>query len=92
MGPFSNPTLCPSERGTLCVFLASEGSSYVSGQVFHQRGAELTVYGGMTPQRMVHQQGGWSPETIAENGMPALQSAFVDLSKLRSMHPGMPLA
>jgi len=76
----------------LCVFLASEGASYVNGQVFHQRGAELTLYGAMRPVRMVHQQGGWSPETIAENGMPALKTGFVNLGDSRAMHPGLPLA
>ena len=35
----------------LCVFLASEQASYVSGQVFHQRGAELSLYGDMKPVR-----------------------------------------
>lgn len=75
----------------LCVFLASEQASYVNGQVFHQRGAELTLYGGMGPVRMVHRNGGWTPETIAENAMPTLQSAFHDISNSRSMHPGMPL-
>lgn len=76
----------------LCVFLASKEASYVNGQVFHQRGAELTLYGGMLPARMVHQNGGWTPETIAENAMPALKNAFYNIDGARSMHPGMPLA
>jgi NAD(P)-dependent dehydrogenase (short-subunit alcohol dehydrogenase family) len=75
----------------LCVFLASEEASYVNGQVFHQRGAELTLYGAMRPVRMVHRNGGWTPESIAENGMPALQNGFVNLGDSRGMHPGMPL-
>ena len=75
----------------LCVFLASEGAKYVNGQVFHQRGAELTLYGAMRPTRMVHRQGGWTPETIAENAMPALQTGFASISDSRNVHPGMPL-
>ncbi len=76
----------------LCTFLASEGASYVNGQVFHQRGGGLTLYGAMRPVRMVHQNGGWSPGTIAENGMPALKTGFINLGDSRAMHPGMPLA
>ncbi len=76
----------------LCVFLASKEASYVNGQVFHQRGAELTLYGAMRPVRMVHQNGGWTPETIAENAMPALKTGFVNLGDSRAMHPGLPLA
>jgi NAD(P)-dependent dehydrogenase (short-subunit alcohol dehydrogenase family) len=74
----------------LCVFLASEGAHYVSGQVFHQRAAELSLYGHMRPLRMVHRQGGWTPETIAEVAMPSLQSAFTSLDS-RGVHSGLPM-
>jgi NAD(P)-dependent dehydrogenase (short-subunit alcohol dehydrogenase family) len=75
----------------LAVFLASEGASYVNGQVFHQRAAELTVYGSMQPVRMVHREGGWTPESIAENGMPSLSNGFPKLGDSRNMHAGMPM-
>ena len=76
----------------LCVFLASEQSAYVNGQVFHQRGAELSLYSLPRPVRMVHHQGGWTPETIAENAMPALKPQFMDFTDTRALHPGLPLA
>ena len=75
----------------LAVFLASEGASYVNGQVFHQRAAELTVYGAMQPVRMVHREGGWTPETIAEIAMPSLSNGFPKLGDSRNMHAGMPM-
>ena len=75
----------------LCVFLASEGASYVNGQVFHQRAAELTLYGSMMPVRMVHKAGGWTPEAIAEVGMPSLSNGFSKLGDSRNMHAGMPM-
>lgn len=75
----------------LCVFLASEQSKYVNGQVFHQRAAELTLYGLPKPVRMVHRHGGWTPEAIAEVGMPALQNQFFDIADARTQHPGMPM-
>lgn len=74
----------------LCVFLASEQASYVNGQVFHQRAAELSLYGHMRPIRMLHHQGGWTPELIAEVAMPSLQSAFTSLDS-RGVHSGMPM-
>jgi NAD(P)-dependent dehydrogenase (short-subunit alcohol dehydrogenase family) len=74
----------------LCVFLASEGAHYVNGQVFHQRAAELSLYGHMRPVRMVHRQGGWTPETIAEVAMPSLQSGFTSLDS-RGVHSGLPM-
>jgi NAD(P)-dependent dehydrogenase (short-subunit alcohol dehydrogenase family) len=74
----------------LCVFLGSEQASYVNGQVFHQRAAELSLYGHMRPVRMVHHNGGWTPELIAEVGMPSLQSGFTSLDS-RGVHSGLPM-
>ncbi|MEM7250258.1 MAG: SDR family NAD(P)-dependent oxidoreductase [Pseudomonadota bacterium] len=75
----------------LCVFLASEGAAYVNGQVFHQRGAELTLYGLPKPVRMVHHTGGWTPELIESNAMPALKNQFFSIEEARTQHPGLPL-
>ena len=69
----------------LCVFLASEQAGYVNGQVFHQRAAELSLYSHMRPVRMVHHNGGWTPELIAEVAMPSLQSGFTSLEL--AQHP-----
>jgi NAD(P)-dependent dehydrogenase (short-subunit alcohol dehydrogenase family) len=74
----------------LCVFLASEQASYVNGQVFHQRAAELSLYSHMRPVRMVHHNGGWTPELIADVAMPSLQSGFTSLDS-RGVHSGMPM-
>lgn len=75
----------------LCVFLASEQSSYVNGQLFHQRAAELSLYSHPRPVRMVHRNGGWTPEIIAENAMPALAVGFSNVGDSRAIHPGLPL-
>src|SRR5204862_1379494 len=74
----------------LCVFLASEQASYVNGQVFHQRAGELSLYGHMRPVRMVHRNGGWTPETIADVAMPSLANGFTSLDS-RNTHAGLPM-
>ena len=74
----------------LCVFLASQQGSHVNGQVFHQRAGELSLYGHMRPLRMVHRQGGWTPETLAEVAIPALAPQFTPLDS-RAVHPGLPM-
>jgi len=74
----------------LCVYLASEGAGHVTGQVFHQRAAELSLYGHMRPVRMVHHSGGWTPELIAEVAMPSLLSGFTSLDS-RTVHSGLPM-
>jgi NAD(P)-dependent dehydrogenase (short-subunit alcohol dehydrogenase family) len=75
----------------LCVFLASEQAGYVTGQVFHQRAAELSLYSQPRPLQMVHHNGGWTPELIAEVAMPSLKNKFMEAGDSRKVHPGMPL-
>src|SRR6201984_2908061 len=75
----------------LCVFLASEQGSHVNGQVFHQGAGDLSLYGHMRPVRMVHRQGGWTPETLAEVAIPALAPQFTPLGDGRAVHPGLPM-
>lgn len=75
----------------LCVYLASEQAKNVTGQVFHQRAAELSLYGHMKPVRMVHHQGGWTPELIAEVAMPSLSIGFSNVGDSRAVHPGLPM-
>ena len=58
--------------------------------MFHQRAGELSLYGHMRPVRMVHRQGGWTPETLAEVAIPALAPQFTPLDS-RSVHPGLPM-
>ncbi len=75
----------------LCVFLASEQAGYVTGQVFHQRAAELSLYSQPRPLQMVHHNGGWTPELIAEVAMPSLKNKFMEAGDSRKVHPGLPL-
>ena len=75
----------------LCVYLASEDASHVTGQVFHQRAAELSLYSQPRPLRMVHHNGGWTPELIRDVAMPSLAIKFLDIANSRSVHPGLPL-
>ena len=63
----------------------------VNGQVFHQRAGELSLYSHMRPVRMVHRQGGGTPETLAEVGIPALAPQFTPLGDGRAVHPGLPM-
>lgn len=81
----------PDAIAPLCVYLASEAAAGVTGQVFHQRGSELSLYGLPRPVRMVHRHGGWTPELIAEHAMPALANQFFDIRDARRQHTDLPL-
>ena len=75
----------------LCTFLASEDAKHVNGQIFHQRGAELSLYSQPRPIRTIHRHHGWTVETIRDKAMPSLAPHFIDIANSRNVHPGLPL-
>jgi hypothetical protein len=53
----------------------------VTGQIFGVRMNEIFLFGQHRPVRSVHRGEGWTPETIAEHGMPALKASFSQLDR-----------
>lgn len=65
----------------LAVFLASDLSANVNGQIFAVRGNEIMLLSQPRPVKTVHQSDGWTPEAIAEHALPAMASAFTPLEE-----------
>jgi NAD(P)-dependent dehydrogenase (short-subunit alcohol dehydrogenase family) len=63
----------------LAVFLASDNE--VTGQIFAVRANEIFLMSQNRPLRSVHRDGGWTPETIAAQAMPALRAGFYPLER-----------
>lgn len=63
----------------VAVYLGSDAAAAVNGQVFGVRKNEVTLYSQPRPIRSVHRGEGWSVQTLAEHGMPALKGSFVPL-------------
>jgi hypothetical protein len=63
----------------LAVFLASEAAKGVTGQIFAVRNNEIFLMSQSRPMRSVHRGEGWTAETIASHGMPALARHFFPL-------------
>ncbi|HEX9324182.1 MAG TPA: 3-hydroxyacyl-CoA dehydrogenase, partial [Xanthobacteraceae bacterium] len=42
---------------------------------------EIFLMGQSRPIRSVHRSEGWTPETLAEHGMPALKGSFYKLDR-----------
>ena len=63
----------------LAVYLGS--AEDVSGQIFAVRANEIFLMSQNRPLRSVHRDGGWTPETIAAHGMPALRAGFYPLDR-----------
>jgi NAD(P)-dependent dehydrogenase (short-subunit alcohol dehydrogenase family) len=73
--------MTPDKNAPLAVYLASDAAAGVSGQVFAARHNEIFLMSQSRPIRSVHRGDGWTPEAIAEHGMPALKASFMPLDR-----------
>ncbi len=73
--------MTPDKNAPLAVYLASDAASAVNGQVFAARNHEIFLMSQSRPLRSVHSDNGWTPQSIAEHGIPALRGSFMDLAR-----------
>jgi NAD(P)-dependent dehydrogenase (short-subunit alcohol dehydrogenase family) len=71
----------PEKVAPVCAYLLSDAAKEVTGQIFAVRMNEIFLMGQSRPLRSVHRGEGWTPQTIAEHGMPALQPSFYKLDR-----------
>ncbi|GMG93429.1 SDR family oxidoreductase [Cupriavidus metallidurans] len=69
----------PETIAPLIAYLASDASANVSGQVFAIRLNEIFLMSQSRPAKSVHRSEGWTSDTIATHGMPALRQSFMPL-------------
>ena len=69
----------PEKVAVLAVALCSDQSSHVTGQIFAARRNELFLFNQTRPVRAIHDGGGWSPSTIVERALPALEPSMTPL-------------
>ena len=73
--------MTPNKVAPLAVYLASDSAAEVNAQIFAVRNNEIFLVSQPRPVRSVHRSEGWTPETIAEHGIPALKASFHDLER-----------
>lgn len=71
--------MTPDKIAAMVVFLASDAAAGVTGQIFAVRNNEIFLMSQPRPIRSVHRGEGWTPETIAEHALPALEPDFYPL-------------
>lgn len=73
--------MTPAKVAPLAVFLASNLSADVTGQIFAVRGNEIMLMNQPRPVKSLHRSDGWSPEEIAEHALPAMRSVLTPLEE-----------
>ncbi|MFS1286886.1 SDR family oxidoreductase [Pseudomonas piscis] len=71
--------MTPEKNAPLAVYLLSDRAKDVNGQVFTVRRNEIFLMSQNRPARSVQQSDGWTAQSIAEHGMPALAGSFTPL-------------
>ena len=71
--------MTPAKIAPMVAFLASDAAADVSGQIFGVRNNEIFLFSQPRPVRSVQRSEGWTPESIAEHALPALEKSFYDL-------------
>jgi len=83
--------MTPDKNAPLAVYLASDAAKHVNAQIFALRLNEIYLMSQSRLLRSIHRSEGWTPETIAEHGMPALASSFMSVQSSVQHYPWDPI-
>ncbi|MEM1151316.1 MAG: SDR family NAD(P)-dependent oxidoreductase [Pseudomonadota bacterium] len=75
----------------LSVALCADKAKHVSGQIFSVRGNEVVLFDQPRPVKSVSRLEGWTPETLVEQALPAMENDFFDLGATTSVFPYPPI-
>ena len=73
--------MTPAKIAPMAAYLLSDAAADVSGQIFGVRHNEIFLFSQPRPVRSVQRSEGWTPETIAEHGIPAVKAHFTPLER-----------
>jgi NAD(P)-dependent dehydrogenase (short-subunit alcohol dehydrogenase family) len=74
-------TLTPDTVAPLIVFLASDLSEGMTGQILGVRRHEIYLFSQSRPIRTMHRGEGWTPQTLAEHVKPAFSASLYALDR-----------
>ncbi|NYT22155.1 SDR family oxidoreductase [Alcaligenaceae bacterium] len=80
-----------SKIAPLAVYLASDASMDVTGQIFTVRANEIFLMSQSRPLRSVHDARGWTAESIAAHAIPALRRNFYPLDRSQDVFDWDPI-
>lgn len=71
-------TMSADKIAPLVVFLASDAASEVTNQIFSVRKNEIALFSKPRPIRSMQKNEGWTPQSIADELLPAFRPSFAD--------------
>ncbi len=80
----------PGHIAPLAVYLASDQSTDLSGQIFTVRSNEIFLMSQVRPLAVQHSPAGWSAETVASEAIPAFRELLYPLQKSADVFSGEP--
>jgi NAD(P)-dependent dehydrogenase (short-subunit alcohol dehydrogenase family) len=83
--------MTPDKIAPLAVFLVSDLSKGVTGNIFACRMNEIFLMSQNRPIRSVQRDQGWTPQTIAEHAMPAFKASLYPLERSQDVFSWDPL-
>ncbi|MBZ2187550.1 SDR family oxidoreductase [Alcanivorax sp. JB21] len=72
--------MTPAKIAPLAVTLLSDASA-ISGQIFAVRNNEILLMSQPRPVRSVHRSEGWTPQTVLDHALPALEASCYPLER-----------
>ena len=84
-------TMETAKIAPLAVYLASDAARDVTGQIFGVRANEIFLMSQNRPLRSVHRDGGWTPEAIGAQAIPALRAHFYALDRSQDVFTWDPI-
>ncbi len=73
--------MTPDKVAPLAVYLGSDKSDGISGQIFAVRNNEIFLFNQPRPIRVIHRSDGWTPSTIAEQLKGAFGTSLTPLER-----------
>jgi len=76
----------PDQVAILATFLVSDAAKDFSGQILGARGNEVYLYNQPRPIRVLHRDGGWTPDSMAEALPGAFKTSLTPLERTRDVY------
>ncbi|MEZ5955307.1 MAG: SDR family oxidoreductase [Hyphomonas sp.] len=75
----------------LAVALCADKAKHVTGQIFCVRGNEVVLFDQPRPVKSLARMEGWTPETLIDHALPAMQGSFFNMGASASVFPYDPV-